>query len=520
MKTQHLTTAAILIIAIAALATRLTALDNRPMHGDEANQAHKTGVLIEDGVYRYDPHEHHGPTMYYFARMSAAVRGETTFAQTTEVTYRIIPVIFSAAAVALLLLTRDALGNAATIWAALFATVSTAITFYSRYYIQETLLVFFTFACIAAAWRFYQTQHYGWAVAAGAAAGLMQATKETCIIAFAAMAGGLVFAFVYNRIRPSTEQPKPIPIAKLRVAIPFAIVTAIIFSVVFFSSFFTHPRGILDSVLTYANYLGRGAASEAQPGGAEWHRQPWHYYLSLLAYTKKPFGPVWTEGLILGLAGVGAIAALAKKDASPLLRFLTAYTVLTIAAYSVIPYKTPWNALSMLHACTLLAGFGAATLIHAARYLPLRIIVTIAILIAAAQLARQAYRANTDFNADPRNPYVYAHTSTSAPRLGQRADELAQIHDQGYDMTIQVIAPNGDYWPLPWYLRKFENVGYWPAPPEQLDSPIIVTSPIFLEAIENNLQNYEPSHYSLRPGVILLMYVEEELWEAFMQTRR
>ena len=37
----------------------------RPMHGDEANQAVRTGMLLETGRYDYDPQDHHGPSLYW-----------------------------------------------------------------------------------------------------------------------------------------------------------------------------------------------------------------------------------------------------------------------------------------------------------------------------------------------------------------------------------------------------------------------------------------------------------------------
>ncbi len=519
MNIDRITIAAVITIAALALATRLVALDARPMHGDEANQAHKTGVLIEDGVYTYDPHEHHGPSLYYLAQLSAAVRGETTFAETREATYRIVPVIFSIVAILLLLLVRDGLGNGAVMWAAAFAAVSPATVFYSRYFIQETLLVCFTFALIAFGWRYTRSGHWAWAIAAGVAAGLMHATKETCLIAFAAMIAAGIMTTAMGRWRQSGDNASEPP--KWQVAVPVALLVAIAVSATLFSSFFTHPRGIVDSVLTYTSYLGRAAASDTQSGGAEWHKHPWYYYVSLLAYTKKPFGPVWSEGLILGFAGVGVLFAIVPRKVSPLVRFLSFFTVLTIAAYSVIPYKTPWNALSLLHGCIVLAGFGAAELIRTARYLPIRIAVGASVLVGVWHLGVQANRANTDFNADPRNPYVYAHTSTSAVRLAERVQELAAVHPDGTQLLVRVILPGGDYWPLPFYLRGNPNTGYWGQPPEELDAPIVITSPVFQGVVSERLRDeYELSYFSLRPGVILIMYVEKGLWTEFMADRQ
>ncbi|MCL5099127.1 MAG: TIGR03663 family protein, partial [Candidatus Omnitrophica bacterium] len=52
----------LLLIAAGALALRLPQLSRRPMHTDESVQAIKFRGLLENGVYRYDPNEYHGPT--------------------------------------------------------------------------------------------------------------------------------------------------------------------------------------------------------------------------------------------------------------------------------------------------------------------------------------------------------------------------------------------------------------------------------------------------------------------------
>ena len=100
------------------------------------------------------------------------------------------------------------LGTAESIAAAVLTAVSPAMVFYSRYYIQEMLLVCFTFGAIVALWRWRQVatlcggrgtcprrartwRHVysarAWLVALGVCVGMMHATKETCIIALAAM---------------------------------------------------------------------------------------------------------------------------------------------------------------------------------------------------------------------------------------------------------------------------------------------------------------------------------------------
>src|SRR5262249_10914958 len=64
------------------------------------------------------------------------------------------------------------------------------------------------------------------------------------------------------------------------------------------------------------------------------------------------------------------------------------------------------------------------------------------------------------YPSDMRNPYVYAGTSPDVYNLSARMADLAKIYKGGNTLPIEVIAANADYWPLPWYLRKFTNVAY------------------------------------------------------------
>src|SRR5581483_6674407 len=127
------------------------------MHADEANQAVKTGELLEHGRYAFDPRDHHGPTLYYAALPIAWLRGERTLAALDEATLRLVPALFGTAAV---LLIGFLVGRGAAPWLALaaaaFVAVSPPAVYYSRDFIQETLLVTFTLAALASAqawWR-------------------------------------------------------------------------------------------------------------------------------------------------------------------------------------------------------------------------------------------------------------------------------------------------------------------------------------------------------------------------------
>jgi predicted membrane-bound mannosyltransferase len=217
-----------------------------------------------------------------------------------------------------------------------------------------------------------------------------------------------------------------------------------------------------------------------------------------------------------GLTGKGL-----RNEHRGLVRFLTIYTTLVIIGYSLIPYKTPWCMLTFVHGAILLAGVGAVVLV---RLMPLRSLTGLILAVLTAgivHLAWQAWRLNHDrrFLADPRNPHVYAHTTPDALRLVDRVEELAAFHSTGHDMVIKVIMPD-NYWPIPWYLRRFNHVGYWFEPPEDCDADVIMTGSSVGDDIDSRLKgHYQTGLYGLRYGVFMKLYVEQSLWDRFIAAR-
>jgi uncharacterized protein (TIGR03663 family) len=179
----HPLSAILVLLAGLVLALWSFALDQRPMHNDEAVNGVKFGQLWDHGGYKYDPNEHHGPSIYYATLAVSRLTGAPQdFDQFSDRRLRFITVLFGIGLILLLPLVADGLGRKATLWAALLTAVSPAVVFYSRYYVHEILLVFFTFLALAAGWRYWRSRRIGWALLAGAGVGLMHATKETFLI--------------------------------------------------------------------------------------------------------------------------------------------------------------------------------------------------------------------------------------------------------------------------------------------------------------------------------------------------
>lgn len=564
------------------------------MHGDEAVHAYKLDELLKTGRYEYDPFEFHGPTLYYLTLPVTWAVGARDSSDLSETHVRIVPALFGIAAVLLVWLLRDGLGyvvrrrGPTPLWdrfetghavgrrcptlragrmpappgrrgptllavsmAALLAAVSPVLVFYSRYYIQETLLSFFALAAIVAGWRFARSRHWGWAAACGAMLGCAHATKETSIIAFGCMGlalAGVVLAGRMGRAgalagardsdgkevkaehctQSSGTRTGSLPHGRGSAggAVLVGAVVAVAISVTFYSSFFTHAAGPLDSLRAVWTYVDRAGGEGAEAA----HDKPWHYYLGTLLYTRYAPGPVWSESLIVVLALAGMVCAWRRPavgaDGAPLLRFLSLYTLLLAAAYSAIPYKTPWCMVQFVQPMTLLAGAGGAWLVSGIPALRLgtgtgvaawawRLAVGGLLAAATVQLAAQSYRTSFRFFADRRNPYVYAHPVMDVVRAGRWVERVAAAGPDGAETFVKVVGEN--VWPLPWYLRRMGRVGYWERIEDGPAAPIVVVEESLATphgALFGN--GHHVSIYGLRPGERVLVYVAADLYERFV----
>ena len=298
----------LLAAAFAAAALfRFPTLNERPLHTDEAVQAVKASALYDEGDYRYDPREYHGPTLPYLTAAALALAGTEESAAASVVPYRIVVAVTGALLVLLPLLFLPGLGTRAAAVCAVLAALSPAMVYYSRYYIHEMLLVAFTGLALAAGWRYLRRPGTGWAALFGASVGLMHATKETWVLSAAAAAGALAVLLVRERRR--TRDNRALRGLFSRVRAPHLAAAGIAAAgviLLLFSSFGSHWRGVLDSVLTIATYLDRGS-------GGTVHDHPWHYYLTLYFLPGTHPGPKWSEALLLILGTAGGAAAWRPK---------------------------------------------------------------------------------------------------------------------------------------------------------------------------------------------------------------
>ena len=558
-----------LALAMVAAAFRFPRLAARPMHCDEAVNADRFGTLLEQGRYEYSTLDFHGPTLQYLTLVAARAKGIARYADLNEVTLRAVPAVLGVLLVAAHFLLVPYVGLPAAACAGLFTAVSPAMVYYSRYYIHETLFVFLTFCTMLAVFGYVRRRSRWRALGVGALVGLMYATKETWIIAAACMtvagctlvgrtpwgvpsgpAAPLVGLLApYKRLMEwlrqrdegvgvpsgpgsggpphssssshshsdwkSTGQAQE-GACKAWQAVALAAAAAVLIAMLLMSSFLTHPRGIVDSVLAYRTYFARGSGLHTA------HVHPWHFYFDRLLYFHSAGAPVFTEALIAALALVGLAVAFGKPGVP---RFLALYTLLMVAVYSAVPYKAPWNLLGFLHGMILLAGIGLAWMANRARRLVPKIAVVALVGIGVAHLGWQARAASIEYGADPRNPWVYAHTGTDVFLIAKQIEALASAYPGGHALPIQVVTRE-NLWPLPWYLRRFPATRWWNGVSETAPSaPVILATPDMEPALVHKLYDLPPPgqremyvnmfdrYVELRPRVEVRGYVAKSLWD-------
>jgi uncharacterized protein (TIGR03663 family) len=507
---------------LLAFLLRFPLLEQRPMHCDEAVHAVKFGELLEQGKYEYSTVDYHGPTLYYATLLSAKLQGIVRYVDLNERTFRRVTAAAGLLLVAAHVFLIPYLGFPASFCAALLAALSPAMVYYSRYFIHETLLVLLTFCALLSVLLCRRRGGAAWMVNAGLCLGLMFATKETAIIAYACTLLGMLALILVKRAQG--ESLPGIALSGWHLMLAAAAFTAI--AALFYSAFLSHPAGIIDSILAYKVYFWRGSGQDT------FHVHPWHYYLNLLLCFRVQGGPVWTEGAIAVLALIGGAAAFKKgvtgihRDLS---RFLAFYTLVMAVIYSVIPYKAPWNLLGFLHGMILLAGLGAGWLVRSLRR-PLARGAAVALLAGAlVHLGWEAWACSFRYGADPRNPWVYAHTGQDVFPIIGKLEALAKAHPDHAAMPVQIISRE-NLWPLPWYLRRFQAVQWWNGVSDTAPiAPVILITPDMEPALVRRLYEVPPPgqremyvnafdrYVELRPQVEIRVFAAKSLWDEYQR---
>ncbi len=503
-------------ILLAAGLLRLLYLTEKPLHHDEGVNGLFLAPLFRQGYYHYDPANYHGPTLYYFGLITTTVNsffygkyGLSTFA------IRLVPALFGIGTVWLVFSLRRYIGTFGSLAAAVLVAASPGFVFFSRYFIHEILFIFFTLALVVAVMRFKETARPLYLMLASASAALLFATKETYIITVTVLLLALWCARIYMWLRKksSAEPVEAAPGARKITAAPqketagraapkpiflwlSAVALFVALYLLFYSSFFTNfPKGVYDSVRTFG-YWGHTGVTE--------YKSPWYTYFKWL-------GQMQTELPALVLGGLGIIVAL-YQSCSRFAVFCAFWALGMISAYSLLPYKTPWLALSPLLPIMIMAGYFLGQCFAWGAKIQLRwvrVSAALALSLVAGVSCYEAIELSFYRFDDDTIPYVYAHTRRDFLGLVEEIEAVASRNPQGKKIGVVVASP--EHWPLPWYLREYPNCGYY-GRVVPTSEPVIVALQSQSDEIEAKMgaQYRRFRSYELRPGVWLTLYLRRD----------
>jgi uncharacterized protein (TIGR03663 family) len=476
---------AFIVIALIGLAVRLPQLNSRPMHTDEAVNGYIVGQLLAGKSFTYDPQDRHGPALGAVALPLARMQGAKSFSDLTEAELRLTSVVAGTITILLFGAAAEIFGFIPSLLAALLFALAPLPVYYDRYFIHESLFCAATFGLILCAWFAIKLNSVGLAALAGACAALMFACKETAILhLFALAAAGILFTLRNLRGEGSPKLLRP------RLLLP-AVASFLPLLVIWFTWFGKNWK-----VLPALFHVGPDLLARAAGQG---HQKPFWYYGSLLTSG-------WSGGLLFVLGCLGIIISIRKRTRSPYC-LLSYYAFVIAAIYSLIPYKTPWLALNLWLPLSLLISSGMVSLwhwtapkLHQHAVVPALCIIVVLLVGMIAHDTRERVFIRP---ADEANPYAYAHTSDDIRGLSAEISDLSR-RDGLAVPRIAVIA--SDPWPLPWYLRQFEQVGYWQPGQQVADADFYVTSTDAAGQYAERLRNYRPEFFGVRPGVLILLW--------------
>lgn len=446
-------------VFLLGVGLRFFDLSEAPLHADEAVGARITAERLEGGGYFFDPSHFHGPALSWLASWSARLAWEKSFEDLDILTLRGVAALCGSLIILLPFLLRRWLGEMGALVGSLLLATSPLLCFYSRVFIHEPLLAFFTAAALAFLGWWMTSPSRLAAVCGGLALGLMAATKET----FAIAACSWLIGFLVSGTKKNTRQ--------LGIAAAFSLVA-------FLAVLLAAYGNPLSFFSTYAGYA-------TDPG----HAKPALYYWDLLITPKHRPPQWWSEAGVAVLALVGTWTA--WRGANPFLRLLAVSAGVQFVVYSAISYKTPWLMMIPWMQVCLLAGAGVASM-KDRRFFGL----ALAGVVVLFQL-QQTYAAVFRFPNDSRNPLVYSPTSSDIERLRDRLGALKKISPTFREGRMAVLG--NAYWPLPWYLRDTILTGYFEMMPEDLETyAVVIAMP---EMAEESGQRLSATHDAFFQGL-------------------
>ncbi|MDQ6860255.1 MAG: TIGR03663 family protein [Verrucomicrobiota bacterium] len=450
-----------IIVAVGAF-LRVLLLGIKPPHFDEGINGWFVDQMTKTGFYRYDPTNYHGPLHFYILFLSQTLFGRNLWA------LRMPVVIGSTASIWLATKFEPLVGRSVSRLAAVAMALSPGFVFYGRYSIHEVWLLLFSMLFILGLlglWRL-GTSNYLWCAAMGFFGMIL--TKETYIIHVGCAAVAVLVTWISHKITPAEEVER----AKQRwdsADLITVISIGLVALIVFYSGTFMNWKGVAGLYQTFSAWFATG-------NNGNGHEKPWYYWLMLIGRYETP--------IALGLIACAACQFFKNIN----LRYLAIYGVGTLAAYSIVHYKTPWCIISIVWPLLFLFAAGVLLLEEKVRFAG-RILAGVALAVSLALCIRlNFFRCTTETE-----PYVYVQTYNDIWELNPIVT-LARENPTYYQLVGHMIRTSA--YPIPWILGDFPKVGYYEHEtlPSPLDADFLLVEEDKIASVEGKLKG---SYYTM-----------------------
>lgn len=290
-----------------------------------------------------------------------------------------------------------------------------------------------------------------------------------------------------------------------------ALVLLVGLLVVLFTSFFTHPQGV---VKFFQAFFGWGKTGVEGQG----HEKIWTYWMAELLW------PYYKPLLFVGLPGL--IVASLRRDAFAV--FTLGWFVLALAAYSAIPYKTPWCVISFTGPLFIGVGVAVAELTRWASALsaPAARVALVGVpLLAGAypavSWAQESWRIQAEEYDVDAHAFIYVQNLREWMDMVSDVDGLMTTAQKtkGKAPSIWMVKARN---PLRYYVEGIADAKGSPnwdekAKKEAKKADIVMAQKSSARDVAQVMKGlpYVHRYYHERPGHGFEVYVKKDLWEAF-----
>jgi uncharacterized protein (TIGR03663 family) len=455
------------IIALAAF-LRIFWLDIKPPHFDEGINGWFVDRMVQNGFYKYDPTNYHGPLHFYVLFLSQTLFGRNLWA------LRMPVVLLSITAVWFTMKFEPFFGRTLCRLAAVAMAISPGFLFYGRYAIHEIWLVVFSMLFIFGLFGLWRkgTPEYLWCTGMGIAGMIL--TKETYIIHVGCALAALPVTWLSHKLNNANDVRRAKQLWDW-FDLGMVLLVGIAAIVFFYSGTFFHWGGVKGLYKCFEAWFqtgGKGNGHEKDQfdliKGVHWLN---YYWLWLMARYEWP--------LLVGVVGCAAC----QFYKNVYIRYLAIYAVGVLVAYSIVHYKTPWCIISIAWPFAFI--FGAAVLLVPATYR--RITTAVTALLLSVSLGQAIvlnyFRCTTDTE-----PYVYVQTYNDIWKLTRPLLKLAHRDPVYYQMVGHLIRTSS--YPLPWLLNDFTHIGYYEHnnAPQKMDADFLLVQEDRVPEVEAKLR--------------------------------